>query len=133
MNHFVFSMVGSDMAPAGGGTTEGWFFHYKWDVDDEAYIPVPDTHAAPEAGDTLWFLLNTRVIGCAPVLRVQDDELNSRLEIYYDTRYLQDSKDQATFHSQQPTGLVTGPSSIAFFSELKKRYDIEFRPRNQMG
>lgn len=132
MKHFVFTMAGQDTAPAGGGTTEGWLFHYKWDVDGETFVPVPETLAeeVPVAGDLLWFVLDDRVIGYVPVLRTAEDPINNNIEVYYDTRKLHDAKRQQQIRTKQKMGLVTDASGIAFFDTLRLNFKANYPARD---
>jgi hypothetical protein len=133
MSHFVYAMKSKDPAPVGGGTTEGWFLRYKWDVDDEAYVPVPTLQPGvpwPQVGDTIWFVMDRAPLGCAVITKVQEDPLNDRHELWYDTRVLQDFQGQRMYHTSQATGVVTTDSSVAFFNGLKSHVDGMYRPRS---
>lgn len=132
MKHFVFTMQGQAVAPAGGGTTEGWFFYYKWDVDEETFVPVPDTLSADTlvADDLLWFVLDDRVIGYVPVLRTAEDAINDKIEIYYDTRKVHDATKQRQIHTKQPMGVVTDASGTAFFDTLRLNFDANYPSRD---
>jgi hypothetical protein len=131
MAHFVYAMQGSSKPPAGGGTTQGWFSYYKWDVNGEAFVPVPEAipDGAPAPGDTLWFLMDSRVIGCVPVLRVSEDELNSQLEVYYDTRQLRDFGDQTKYFMAHSTGKRVSAGDISYYDKLAKTLAAEHAPR----
>lgn len=89
MKHFVYSMKGEDLPPAGDGTTSGWFYYYKWDVDGEAYMPFPENlatgEASPEPGDLLWFVMDGNLLGYVPLTEARHDQLNQRVEFCYDT------------------------------------------------
>ena len=132
MRHFVYAMKSTDKAPAGGGLTHNWFMHYKWDVDDETYVPYvqPEGAALPTEGDTIWFVEDQFLLGCARITRVTEDPLNDRHEIYYDTRDLQDFQGQKTVSTAQPSGVVHAPSSVNFFDELKRHMDVLHLPRS---
>lgn len=96
MKHFFYAMDPEAKAPAGTQNTEDWFEGYKWMVEGECYVPIPeDSEAASaiEPGDLIWFCFNrdhdgigTRcwVRGCVEVLRVEPDPLHNRTEIWYD-------------------------------------------------
>lgn len=132
MKHFVFAMNGKAPAPASGGKTEAWFMFYKWDVDGEAYVPFPD-YALPQdvtfdEGDVLWFIMDERVIGCVPILRVADSSSHDVVEVYYDTRQIQRAPFQNLTHrSAAATGLVEN-DLVATFTELKAHFDIAYPP-----
>ena len=82
MKHLIYNMRSSDPPPSGYGDTKGWFYYYKWKVDEEVYVPW-SLELTPEAGDVLWFAMNGVVLGCTIVLRVLTDDLNGRLEVWY--------------------------------------------------
>jgi len=130
MQHFVYAMNGSMPAPASGGTTRAWFFHYKWDTGGEVFVPVPElVGKMPEPGDLLWFLMDTHPIGYAPVLRTQEDPGNGFVEVYYDTQDIRaGSTDDLTYSCSYSTGLATG-SIVKFFEELKQAFDLRFSKR----
>ena len=135
MSHFVYAMKSTDKAPAGDGTTATWFKYYKWDVDDETYVPYQPSEDAvrPVANDVVWFVEDLHVLGCAKITKVVEGALHDRLEIWYDTRELQDFLGQRTVSTAQPGGVVTDKSSIAFFEELKKRMDVLYKPRSALA
>lgn len=82
--HFVYSMNGSVKPPAGDGDTASWFRFYKWDTEDEVYVPRlrPFYDASP--GDYLWFVLDGKVLGSVQILRIELEESQGRQEIWYD-------------------------------------------------
>jgi hypothetical protein len=126
-------MKSADKPPAGGGTTKGWFEYYKWDVDGEAFVPVPEDVAggAPEVGDTLWFLMDNQLLGCVPVLSVSADELNSQLEIHYDTRQLQDFEQQTKYWMPHSTGKCVFIGDISYYDAVKRDVDARYLPRDK--
>lgn len=75
MRNLVYVMHGESPAPAGDGDTESWFHYYKWpddgDGDFDAFVPksYPFLEAAP--GDRLWFVLDGKVVGYAPLTQVE--------------------------------------------------------------
>jgi hypothetical protein len=72
-------------APAGGGTTEGWFEYYKLPEEGEVWLPFhPDVDI--KVGDTLWFLMGSRPIGNVRVLRTDRDNSNGWLEVWYEAK-----------------------------------------------
>jgi hypothetical protein len=129
--HFVYAMDSDAPAPASGGKTGPWFFHYKWDVDGEAFVPFPEMCFVSEAndpsfpveGDVLWFVLDRRPIGYAPVLRSMADELNHFVEVYYDTRQIRET----TYPTE--TGYVSDPTQRLVLAELKQFVDDRCPPR----
>ena len=85
MKHFLYVMHGSDPAPAGDGDTASWFDYYKWNVDEETYVPKSAPYLAIQDGDFLWFVLDAQVVGGAKVLRVETPSLpTQKQEIWYD-------------------------------------------------
>lgn len=130
MRHLVFSMSSKDKPPAGDGTIEGWFFFYKWDVGGEAYVPLTGVEVPTEGETTLWFLLDGKVLGCAPVSRFQEDAMNDRLEVCYDTQKILDLSKRGTVGTVHLTGLVDAcSSSQRFFDELLRYMEASVPPR----
>lgn len=86
MKHFVYQMKALDPAPAGprDRTTESWFNQYKVRGAGETYVPTRQEYAAAESGDTIWFQMDGTILSCAPFLRMQDDGMNGRKELWYD-------------------------------------------------
>lgn len=130
MQNFIYAMNGKEPAPASGGTTEAWFFHYKWDVGGETFVPVPALAGKmPVPGDILWFILDRHPIGYAPVLRTQEDSMNDCVEVYYDTQDIRaGSTVDTTFSCGFPTGLATA-TAARFLSELKRLFDSKYPKR----
>lgn len=133
MSHFVLAMKSGDPAPASGGTTEGWFFHYKWDVGGETFVPVAEgaIEEPPVPGDLLWFLLNTHPLGFVKILRVQEDPLNSCIEVYYDTREIREGPtDYQLISCVYPTGKAVGSISNVL-DELQNYFEKTCEPRTE--
>lgn len=131
MAHFVYAMQSLSKPPVGDGTTQGWFTYYKWDVDGETYVPVPADvpGGAPEEGDTLWFLMDNRLMGCVPVLRVMEDAMNGGLELHYDTRQLRDFGDQTKYFMAHTTGKCVFVGDIAYYDKLTETLAAAHAPR----
>lgn len=121
MNHFIYSMNASDPAPASGGDTKSWFFYYKWDVDDFAYVPVDeeDFHGYELQGngkDLLWFVMDKMVLGVVCISSVMPS-LDGKVELHYDTRKLLGCIE--TSAGMLPVDEKTGrPSDPATFNKL---------------
>lgn len=133
MKHFVFAMNSNGRPPAGDGTMEAWFLYYKWDVDGEAFVPLPEDSISPDArldaGDVLWFILDERPIGCVPILRIEPDPLNHFIEFHYDTRQIQAAPLRDLTHSCPfPSGLAENAQALAL-AELKLQFDATYPPR----
>lgn len=130
MQNFVYAMNGSAPAPASGGTTKSWFFHYKWDVGGEAFVPVPVLAGEmPKSGDLIWFVMDKHPIGYAPVVRTQEDPMNDCVEVYYDTQEIRaGSIEDTTFSCEWPTGMASG-SAARFLGELKRMFDSKYPKR----
>ncbi len=131
MNHFIYSMVAADKAPAAGGDTKSWFYYYKWDVDDRAYVPAPEGALdvdEPPAGMTLWFVMDTKLIGYVPVLKVLP-AFSGGIELHYDTREIQVVPEAGA----PEITLATGPAFEweKMLDKLKAELDKTCPPRNQ--
>lgn len=84
---YTISMIGSHNDPINSGDMRSWFFYYKWrpGCEDETFFPVAETTFPNiREGDTLWFIMDGVYIGSVPVLRVCDDDINDRKEIWFD-------------------------------------------------
>lgn len=100
--HILYAMKSADKAPAAGGDMKSWFLYYKFDVDDEVYVPVVPTEQVvidsedmkktetysgfvnAGEGDHIWFAMDGVLLGYAKILRVIEDMINSRHEVWYD-------------------------------------------------
>lgn len=62
-----------------------WFIYYKFRPDDpeELYVPAPYGTAEFSEGDVAWLCVGNEVYGGVPILRVVDDALNQRKELWY--------------------------------------------------
>ena len=83
MRHFLYAVTSNDPAPVGDGDAVSWLCHYKFRNDDEVYIPMPPALEEIQPGDGLWFSTNDELQGLAIVLRVEDDAINNRKEIWF--------------------------------------------------
>lgn len=121
MPHFVFSMKGQDRAPAAGVSTRDWFYTYKWETDDETFVPIVLDDMAevtePDVGDTLWFVMDEQVLGHVPVLRVVPNVMSDNVEIWYDSRAVVVAKGCNHIKTAHKTGRV-GYHSQGFFDQL---------------
>lgn len=134
MAHFIYAMQSASTPPASGGTTLGWFLYYKWDVGGEAFVPVPEqslacTGGAPTPGDTLWFLMDDRVMGYTTVSHTMDDPLNGMTEVYYDTRQIRDLGEQTTYYMQNNTGKCVSSGDVARYDQLLSLLAPKYSPR----
>ena len=87
MRHFQYRMKSEAPAPAGDGDTGTWFSFYKWNIEDENFVPRRQPFLPIEAGDFLWFVMDGVVKGGVPVLRVELPSLpHQQQEIWYDPR-----------------------------------------------
>jgi hypothetical protein len=88
MKHYLFNVVSELPAPAAGNDMGSWFLFYKWDVDDEVFVPVHEPTRSrfldAEPGDFLWFSLDSKVIGCVSILRLVDEQAQRKVEVWYD-------------------------------------------------
>jgi hypothetical protein len=85
MQHFLYSMTSTKQAPAGGGDTESWFRFYKLEAREEVYVPSSRAYDDLKEGDLLWFAMDSVIIGYAPLLRQQRDEINDAWELWFDS------------------------------------------------
>jgi hypothetical protein len=85
MRDIVYAMCGDSPSPQGGGDTRSWFFYYKMRLDEpELFMPLSGTETAKiEEGARIWFVLDGRLVACAPVLRLVEDSFNNTYELWY--------------------------------------------------
>jgi hypothetical protein len=117
MKNYVISMNGEASDPLNMGDTKSWFFAYKWrlDEDDEVFFPVRKGELPDIAeGDTIWFLMDEQLIGCATVLRIMPSTLSSDEEIWYHTKACKRAKGLAY------AGFGTGPIDEACARALSR-------------
>jgi hypothetical protein len=77
-------MRGEDPAPVGDGDTRSWFRYYKWEVEGENFVPKKYPFLEAEGGDFVWFVMDGKLWGGAPVLRATTPPLQvQRQEIWY--------------------------------------------------
>lgn len=135
MRHFVYSMNGQGNAPATGGDTESWFFFYKWDTGGDAFVPFPlDVEGGePVAGDLLWFVMDQKILGYAPVASIVEvsamEGMEAHIEVHYDTqRIIGPGQKLDSERYALPTGMVTG-DALARLIRLQERYVLDFPAR----
>lgn len=84
MKHFLYAMHEGDKAPAGVGDTGSWFRYYKWNTEGEVFVPRRAPFLPIATGDMLWFSMGWRLLGCAPVLRIEEEYSQGVQEIWYE-------------------------------------------------
>lgn len=96
MRHWMYFMRGSDPAGQGKGSVKSWFLFYRWEKEEEVWLPVSSAeimkleamNQVPQPGDMLWLVMledtGVFVYGVTPVLRMFEDNGNDRWEIWYD-------------------------------------------------
>lgn len=85
MKHLAYVMVSTSPAPAGDGDTKSWFEYYKWN-GGETFVPVSFPFLSAEEGDLLWFVMDGKVLGGAPILRVETPSLPvQRQELWFNS------------------------------------------------
>lgn len=89
MQHFVYAVSYGSPAPAGIGDAASWLRYYKLDNDDEVFIPMAEGLEEIQAGDTLWFIIEGILYGAVPVLRIEEDAINERKEVWFDGSCIQ--------------------------------------------
>lgn len=105
MKHFLYVMKSEDPAPAGGGDTRSWFYYYKLNAGPDVFVPFPEhVGTSPAAGDTLWLIMNNRIVGFTPITRVSADPINDRVEVFYDSDHVLAPTGQAAV-----AGLLRSP------------------------
>lgn len=87
MCHFLYDFDSRKAAPAGDRDTGSWFYYYKWNVDDEVYIPVSSLYLSrfmeAKPGDFLWLAMDGWVLGGASIIRVEYELSQRRIELWY--------------------------------------------------
>lgn len=87
-------MCSTTPAPAGDGDTKSWFEFYKWTADGETYLPVKHPFISAEAGDFLWMVMDGRVLGGVPILRVETPTLPVQTqEVWFDASQILESPE----------------------------------------
>lgn len=134
MDHFIYAMNSKDPAPAAGGDTKSWFLHYKWDVDDFTFVPVPEDKLIDFSTEglgkptTLWFVLDEVILGCAPIHAFMPS-LNGSVELHYDTRLMQVKPEGVELTTPDKTGMAPDRS---LYEALKRSFDAQYPPRDQV-
>lgn len=86
---YLIKLKGNDKDPIHSGDMRSWFYFYKWvpEVDNEVFFPIAED-AFPEAkeGDTLCFSIDDEFIGSVVLLRVVQDDMNDRRELWYNCK-----------------------------------------------
>lgn len=134
MSHFIYAMRADDPAPATGGDTKSWFYYYKWDVDDFAYVPVDEAAMLGfdpklDGTDVLWFVLDGALLGCVPIHAVMPS-LSGKVELHYHTNLIQAVPESAQVQVNDQTGLA-GDQNL--FAVLKRSFDAQYPPRLAAG
>lgn len=101
MSHFLYAVSKEDPAPVGDGDAASWLVFYKLSAQEETFIPMAAGLEDIRAGDTLWFAVNAVIQGAATVMRIEDDVINNRKEIWFGVPNLAEEKVE--------TGLKTAP------------------------
>jgi hypothetical protein len=90
MSHYLFNVTSEAPAPAAGNDMGSWFRHYKWEVDDEAFVPIHEParkhFLGAREGDLIWFSVDRVVIGCATITRLEDEIAQRKIEVWYDAQ-----------------------------------------------
>lgn len=127
MNHFIYAMNSEDPAPATGGDTKSWFFHYKWDVDDFTYVPVSEHLLIGEDPDVLWFIMDKVLLGCVHV-HAMIPALQGNAELHYHTGLIQVAPEGLYSDLNHNTGRAPVGDT---FDKLKAAFDAQYPPRDQ--
>lgn len=98
MKHICYEIRSTDPAPAGDGDAKSWFEFYKWRAEGEQFVPVKYDHFKgfidAEPGDMLWFVIDSTVIGAAPIVRVETPSLPvQKQELWYDADKILETED----------------------------------------
>jgi hypothetical protein len=109
--------------PAGDGDTASWFRYYKWAVEGETFVPVHGRDPLPVgAGDMVWFAMGSKILGGAPILRVEVEFSRQLQEIWYN------ADDILELHP--PQDLVLLASNPSEEEVAKWLQNAHRRPRN---
>lgn len=86
--HFIYVLKKDDIVP-GGGSTLGWLEYYKLNPEnEEVFVPFTKEGHLARRGDVLWIMHESALLAWVPIERVQEDAINSQLEVWYDARTL---------------------------------------------
>lgn len=82
--HFPYVLTGTTPVP-GGGDAKSWLEYYKINPGaGETYIPHADPSLrGAKDGDILWFIFENEVLGYSRILRIVEDPINDRVEVWY--------------------------------------------------
>lgn len=133
MSHFIYAMRAEDPAPATGGDTKSWFYYYKWDVDDFAYVPVDEAAMLGfdpklDGTDVLWFVMDGALLGCVTIHAVMPS-LSGKVELHYHTNLIQVAPaEDAAYTTGESTGLASDQDT---FIAMKRMFDAQYPPRLQ--
>ena len=126
MAHFLYKMSSTAPAPAGDGDTKSWFFHYKWCVEGEVYVPVRRPFLPVEVGDYLWFCLDGVVFGGARILRVEEEQSQGRQELWYADITSQQLEQPVTVPAEWLISQRVSPEEGARWLGLRQRTPTMF-------
>lgn len=84
MHHFLYAVNSNSPAPQGGGDAASWLRYYKLQENDEVFVPMVPGLETIQPGDMLWFSIDGELQSAVIVLRVLDDHLNDKIEIWFD-------------------------------------------------
>ena len=73
MKHYIYKLIGSDPAPA-GGDIKSWLYYYKWGREELVSLPLrePNHIQGVQTGDGIFILLDGLIIGYAILEDVQE-------------------------------------------------------------
>ena len=98
--NILIQLRGNDQDPVHTGDMKSWFYYYKWvpGEDNEVFYPLgEDEFPELKEGDTLWFAMDQVLVGKVPLLRVVQDDMNDRKELWYNCKDCVPASEEVTF------------------------------------
>jgi len=95
MRHWVYNIRGSDPDPINHRGMKSWFYFYRWRMEEEVWLPVQELDVLdlmPAQDDVVWLVMDGRILGSSPILRVEESFPSGRYELWYDARNVRELK-----------------------------------------
>lgn len=107
--HFGYNARADRDAPlAGVGDEKSWFLYYKWGPGvGVTWLPCLEEM---KEGDTLWFFIDSRLVGRATVRSVEENYSANRFDCYFDADAVETCEPTSVPRFEL---LLEGPSRFA--------------------